>query len=56
MDKEERIFICVHCERQAEPEEIKNKTIWLSGRKKEVITVWCPNCKVHSHFLKKEPA
>jgi len=48
------IFICVHCKRPATDEDIEFNLAGPPGKKKEAITVWCPSCKVHSHYLKKK--
>ena len=47
------IFICVHCKRLAKEEDIVEVAIGPRDRKKVFITVICPACKVHTHYLKK---
>ncbi len=46
-------FVCVHCKRQATEKDIEEKVFFVRGKKKITITVYCPICKVHSHFIKK---
>jgi len=48
------IFICKHCSRKATDEDIEVMLVGPGGKKKQVITVFCPTCKTHTHYLKKK--